>query len=66
MLGGQVGVSGHLHIGAGAKIAAQSGIIGDIPAGATYGGYPAAPVRDWHRQTIALSKLIKNHLTTED
>ena len=66
MLGGQVGVSGHLNIGAGVKVAAQSGIITDIPAGATYGGYPALPVRDWHRQTIALSRLIKTHTTTEE
>ncbi len=66
MLGGQVGVSGHLKIGSGVKVAAQSGISADIPAGATYGGYPAMPVRDWHRQTIALSKLIKHPVTNED
>ena len=66
MLGGQAGFSGHLHIGAGAKIAAQSGVITDVPAGATFGGYPAQPVRDWHRQTIALSRLMKTHTTTED
>jgi UDP-3-O-[3-hydroxymyristoyl] glucosamine N-acyltransferase len=60
MLGGQVGVSGHLHIGSGARVAAQSGIISDIPAGAAYGGYPAVPVRDWHKQTVAVSKLIKS------
>ncbi|MDX2073919.1 MAG: UDP-3-O-(3-hydroxymyristoyl)glucosamine N-acyltransferase [Alphaproteobacteria bacterium] len=66
MLGGQVGVSGHLSIGAGAKIAAQSGISADIPPGATYGGYPAMPVRDWHRQTVALSRLVKTPITTEE
>jgi len=66
MLGGQVGISGHLSIGPGAKIAAQSGILGDIPAGSTYGGSPAVPVRDWHRQTVALSKLIKNPSTLKD
>jgi UDP-3-O-[3-hydroxymyristoyl] glucosamine N-acyltransferase len=58
-LGGQVGISGHVHIGAGAKIAAQSGIISDVPAGESYGGYPAVPVRDWHRQTVATGKLIR-------
>ncbi len=66
MLGGQVGVSGHLNIGSGVKVAAQSGIISDIPAGATFGGYPAQPVRDWHRQTIALSRLIKTNTNTEE
>ncbi len=58
-LGGQVGIAGHMQIGKGAKIAAQSGVITDVPAGATYGGYPAVPVRDWHRQSLLLAKLIK-------
>ncbi len=66
MFGGQVGVSGHLHIGSGARVAAQSGIIGDIPAGAAYGGYPAIAVRDWHRQTVAISKLIKSSPLKEE
>lgn len=59
VLGGQAGLAGHLKIGAGAKIAAKSGVMDDIPPGASYGGYPAVPVVDWHRQTIALSRLIK-------
>ena len=59
MAGGQVGFSGHLTIGDGAQIAAKSGVITDIPAGAKYGGDPAVPVRDWHRQTISLSRLVK-------
>lgn len=57
--GGQAGISGHLKIGTGAQIAAKSGVIADVPAGAKYGGYPAAPVREWHRRTIFLSRLAK-------
>lgn len=57
MLGGQAGLAGHLSIGAGAKLAAQAGVMTDVPAGATYGGSPAVPGRDWHRQNIVLSKL---------
>jgi UDP-3-O-[3-hydroxymyristoyl] glucosamine N-acyltransferase len=34
VLGGQVSVAGHLTIGEGAKVAAQSGIVADIPVGA--------------------------------
>ena len=57
LIGGQAGFSGHITIGSGAKIAAQAGVMTDIPAGATYGGSPAMPILDWHRQTIALTKL---------
>ncbi|MFZ4125493.1 MAG: UDP-3-O-(3-hydroxymyristoyl)glucosamine N-acyltransferase [Rickettsiales bacterium] len=66
VLGGQVGLSGHIKIGHGAKIAAKSGIIGDIPAGASYGGYPAVPVQEWHRQTIAISRLVKSKRGSND
>ena len=59
MLGGQVGVAGHLQIGAGVKLAAQAGIMTDIPAGASYGGSPAIPIRDWHRQTVAVAAMTK-------
>ncbi len=59
VLGGQVGIAGHLRIGPGAKIAAQAGVMADIPAGESYGGSPAVPVKDWHRQTVALARLIR-------
>ncbi len=57
MLGGQSGVSGHVTIGKGAKIAARAGVMTDVPPGATYGGSPAVPIRDWHRQTATVTKL---------
>lgn len=57
VLGGQAGIAGHLRIGAGAKVAAKGGVMNDIPSGAAYGGSPAVPIKDWHRQTIALAKL---------
>jgi UDP-3-O-[3-hydroxymyristoyl] glucosamine N-acyltransferase len=56
--GGQAGAVGHISIGAGAKVAGKSGVIRSIPPGATVGGTPAVPIRDWHRQSIILSKLI--------
>ncbi len=59
MIGGQVGISGHVRIGARAKIAAQSGVMTDVPPGATYGGAPAMPVRDWHRQTAAIARMVR-------
>ncbi len=59
VLAGQVGVAGHIKIGAGAKLAAKSGVMNDIPPGASFGGFPAIPIVDWHRQTIALTRLSK-------
>lgn len=59
VLGGQVGIAGHLRIGHGVKIAAQSGVMTDIPSGVSYGGCPAVPIKEWHRQSVALSKLTK-------
>ena len=58
MAGGQVAISDHLTIGNGVKIAGKSGVIRDVPDGQSVGGYPAYPVRQWHRQTAALARLI--------
>lgn len=57
MIGGQTGIAGHLKIGSGARIVAQSGVMADIPSGETVGGAPAVPVKNWHRQTIALARI---------
>ena len=57
MIAGQGGISGHLKIGSGSKFAVKSGVINDIPAGGTYGGFPAVPIRDWHRQTVKIKKI---------
>lgn len=59
MLAGKVGIADHLSIGAGARVAAKSGVSRNIPPGATYGGYPAKEIRDWHRETTILSRLRK-------
>jgi UDP-3-O-[3-hydroxymyristoyl] glucosamine N-acyltransferase len=56
-LGGQVGVIGHVRIGAGAQIAATSNVNGDVPAGARWGGTPAKPLRDWFREVTAVKML---------
>ena len=57
LIGGQAGFSGHITIGNGAKIAAKAGVMTDVPAGSTYGGSPAMPIIDFHRQTVAIAKL---------
>jgi UDP-3-O-[3-hydroxymyristoyl] glucosamine N-acyltransferase len=59
MMGGQVGVADHLTIGAGARIAAKSGVMRDVPAGMTVGGFPAMEIRQWHRQTTGIARLLR-------
>ncbi len=51
VIGGQAGLTGHLKIGDGARIAGKSGVMRDIEAGATVGGIPAQPMRDWLRES---------------
>jgi UDP-3-O-[3-hydroxymyristoyl] glucosamine N-acyltransferase len=66
VIGGQVGIAGHLKIGSGSKIAAKSGVMNDIPAGSSYGGLPAIPAIEWHRQTVAISRLSKTKRGTHE
>lgn len=56
-IGGQAGISGHLVIGDGARIAACSGVMRNVDAGETIAGAPAIPMKQFFRQTAALSRL---------
>ncbi|HLJ01584.1 MAG TPA: UDP-3-O-(3-hydroxymyristoyl)glucosamine N-acyltransferase, partial [Bradyrhizobium sp.] len=57
VLGGSVGLAPHVTIGRGARVAARSGVIHDVPPGETWGGYPARPRMQWLRQETALARL---------
>ena len=59
-MGGQVGVIGHVRIGRGAQIAAQAGIMQDVPAGSEMGGSPAQPVRSWMREVAWLRRMTRS------
>jgi UDP-3-O-[3-hydroxymyristoyl] glucosamine N-acyltransferase len=66
LIGGQVGISDHLSIGAGARLAARSGVTRDIGAGERVGGYPARPLKRWHRETALLAKMARPKKTEEE
>lgn len=61
VLGGQVGVAGHLRIGKGARVAAQSGVMRDIPAGTEQMGSPAIPIKTNMRQIALLNRMLKEN-----
>ncbi|MDY6923294.1 MAG: UDP-3-O-(3-hydroxymyristoyl)glucosamine N-acyltransferase [Pseudomonadota bacterium] len=56
IFGGKAGVGDHLKIGEGARVAAGAGVLQDIPAGETWSGYPAKPLRQFLREAIWLAK----------
>jgi UDP-3-O-[3-hydroxymyristoyl] glucosamine N-acyltransferase len=56
-IGGQAGVADHHTIGAGARVAGQAGVFGDVPAGQTWSGYPARPHREALRAQATLFRL---------
>jgi UDP-3-O-[3-hydroxymyristoyl] glucosamine N-acyltransferase len=56
LLGGRVGIADHVTVGDGARLGANAGVIGNVPAGATWGGFPAQPLRDWAREMAWLRR----------
>jgi UDP-3-O-[3-hydroxymyristoyl] glucosamine N-acyltransferase len=53
----QGGLTGHLTIGAGARIGAQAGVMRDVGSGETVIGSPAVPHRQFWRQITVLARL---------
>jgi UDP-3-O-[3-hydroxymyristoyl] glucosamine N-acyltransferase LpxD len=66
VLGGQVGVIGHVRVGEGAQIAATSNVNSDVPPGARWGGSPAKPVRDWFRELHTLKRLASRSVRAKE
>jgi UDP-3-O-[3-hydroxymyristoyl] glucosamine N-acyltransferase len=58
-LGGQVGIIDHLTVGAGAQLAAKSGVYNDIPGGTVYRGIPAIEATKFGRQQVSVRRLPK-------
>jgi UDP-3-O-[3-hydroxymyristoyl] glucosamine N-acyltransferase len=58
-LGGMVGLSDHVTLGTGARVAAMSGVMRDIPPGEVQAGIPARPIKDFMRETAKIAQLAR-------
>ena len=56
-MAGQVGIVGHVTIGDGSVLAAQSGVSKDVPSGEVWFGYPAARLSEVKRQIAWVRRL---------
>jgi len=63
--GGRAGVADHVTIGASARVGAAAGVMKDIPAGETWGGMPARPIRQWLKETAWLARMANRRGTGE-
>ena len=59
IVGGQAAISGHLELGNFVTIGGKSGVTKSLKGGKTYAGFPAIDHRDWLRQQVKLTSLLK-------
>ncbi len=59
VVGGGVVISDHVTVGSRVQIAVGSCVIRDVAAKTILGGYPAVAMRQWHRQTVAVTRLAR-------
>lgn len=57
VLGGQVAVNGHIHLGDGVMIAGCSGVSKTLPEAGKYGGIPAVPLKEYNRNSVFLRNI---------
>ena len=57
VLGPRTGIVPHITVGKGAITASRSSIYEDVPAGQTWGGFPAKPQKQWLREVVAIKRL---------
>lgn len=62
----KAGLAGHLSVGDRAQVAAAAGVMRDIEAGGKVGGIPAVPLKQWHRQTVALARLARGKAAEDE
>jgi UDP-3-O-[3-hydroxymyristoyl] glucosamine N-acyltransferase len=57
---GQSGAAGHLRIGTGSRIGAQSGVISDVPPRSELIGSPAQPVKSFFKEVATIRRWVRN------
>jgi UDP-3-O-[3-hydroxymyristoyl] glucosamine N-acyltransferase len=57
MLGGQVGVTGHVTVGNRVKAAAKTGVTGNVPDDAFITGYPHMDNLEWRKSYAVFRRL---------
>jgi UDP-3-O-[3-hydroxymyristoyl] glucosamine N-acyltransferase len=59
IVGGMAGIADHVTIGDRARLAGLTGVAHDLEGGRDYGGIPARPIREWHRENALIAGLAK-------
>jgi UDP-3-O-[3-hydroxymyristoyl] glucosamine N-acyltransferase len=57
VVGGAAAIADHVTIGDDARLAGRAGVTKDVPAGETWGGFPAQPFRRWVRERYLIGRL---------
>ncbi|MFK7866370.1 MAG: UDP-3-O-(3-hydroxymyristoyl)glucosamine N-acyltransferase [Alphaproteobacteria bacterium] len=55
--GGQTGIAGHLKLGSNIMCAGKTGVTKNLNSNQIVAGFPAKPIKDWHRQQACLNML---------
>jgi UDP-3-O-[3-hydroxymyristoyl] glucosamine N-acyltransferase len=66
IVGGGVGIADHVRIGDRARLAGLSGVAYDLDGGRDYGGIPARPIREWHKEGALIAKLARKGVRSKD
>jgi UDP-3-O-[3-hydroxymyristoyl] glucosamine N-acyltransferase len=59
IVGGKAGIADHVTVGDRVRLAGLAGVAQDLEGGRDYGGLPARPIRQWHRENALLAGLAK-------
>jgi len=66
IVGGKAGVADHVTVGDRARLAGFAGVAHDLEGGRDYGGIPARPIREWHKESALIAKLARKGKRTGD